>query len=46
MRNKEVEKLNSFLGLLFDSLSNKEKTKLLVPLFGLPVGVEERTARR
>ena len=40
LRNKEV-KLNSFLGLLFDSLSNKEKTKLLVPLFGLPVGVEE-----
>jgi len=39
LRNKEV-KLNKFLGLLFDPFSDKEKTKLLVPLFGLPVGVE------
>jgi hypothetical protein len=39
LRSKEV-KLNKFLGLLFDPFSDKEKTKLLVPLFGLPVGVE------
>ena len=39
LRNKEV-KLNSFLGLLFDSLSNKEKAKLVIPFLGLPIGVE------
>lgn len=39
LRNKEV-KLNSFLGLLFDSLSNKEKAKLVIPFLGLPIGIE------
>ena len=39
LRNKDI-KLNRFFGLLLHFFSNKEKTKLLVPLLGFPVGVE------
>ena len=39
LRNKEI-KLNKFLGLLFDLFADKEKAKLVVPLLGLPAGIE------